>query len=250
MFRNFLAALAVAFGTPALAQSSLGIQGAGLSFGIAQDEAGVWQNGLGAAVDVAITEVHGFQGDLAFSDTDGGLIGRLGAHLFMAPASGRKYGVFATLSDVDGRSMAWATIGAEGMIGLSPDTVAEFRAGLGASDENGLDFIFGGASIARALSPTAEVELFLDVAEFDEPALRAISYEAGLVARYARPGQPWGVYASLTHSGLTGRDGTGGETRLGLGLTLGIGRAGGTDPRSRMFRTTDPVAPLLRRGLW
>ena len=156
----------------------------------------------------------------------------------------------ATLSDVDGRSMTWGSLGVEGMLSLGSNTVVEGRTGLGVADEAGLDFIFAGVSLAHRFTPTLEIETFLDVAEFDEPALRAISYEAGIAAHYSPDGAPWGLYASLTHSDLSGRDGTRGETRLGLGLTIEFGASRGVDPNTRQFRVSDPVAPLVRRGLW
>ena len=248
--RALLVACLVSISGSAFAQSSLGIIGAALSFGMTEDEAGSARMDGAVTVDVAITGVHGFQGDLRFADTGGGGIGALGAHVYMAPHEGQKYGLFARFSDVDGRSMMWGALGAEGMVSLAPATTLEVQGGLGAADVRGLDFIFGGATLAYALSPNFEVSAALDVADFDETAFRATSYEAGLRASYSPEGAPWGVYGSLTHSGLTGRDGAPGETRIGFGLTLTFGSSGGTDPKTRPFRSSDPVAPLLRRSLW
>ena len=248
--RALVVAVLMSISGPALAQSSLGITGAALSLGMTEDEAGQSRVEGMATVDVAITEVHGFQGDLRFADTAGGGIGSLGAHLYMAPREGQKYGLFATLSDIDGRAMSWGTIGAEGMLSLSDTTVLEIRGGLGAADDNGLDFIFGALTLAHALAPGLELAAALDVTDFDETALRATSYEASLRAHYSPEGAPWGVYASVSQSGLAGRDGEGGETRLGLGVTLTLGTVNGSNPQSRHFRSVDPVAPLLRRGLW
>lgn len=249
-FKVCVAALAIVFGTPVLAQSSLGITGMSLSLGSTEDEAGDQRGRLASSVDVRITDAHGLQGDLSFSDTAGGTIGSLGAHLYMAPQPGQKYGVFFNLSDVDGRSMLWVSTGVEGMLEMSEDTLLEGRLGLGASDERSLDFIFGGLSIAHALSPEYEIEAALDVADFDEASFRATSVEASLTARYSPEGAPWGVYASLSHSDLTGRNGTPSATRIGLGLTYQFGSIGGARADTRHFRNADPVAPLVRRGLW
>ena len=250
MIRVLVTAAAVFAATHASAQSSLGIQSTTLGFGGIQDEAGDFQTDANISVDVAITSFHGLQGDLRFSDTANGLIGQLGAHLYMTPRPGQKYGVFATLSDVDGRSMAWGALGIEGMLSLGLDTALEARTGLGVADEGGLDFIFAGVSLAHAVNPSFEVEAFLDIAEFDEAALQVISYEVGVRAHYSPEGAPWGLYASVTQSDLGGRDGTSSETRLGLGLTIEFGSSGSTDPATRHFRASDPVAPLVRRGLW
>ena len=249
-FKVCVAALAIFFGTPVLAQSNLGITGMSLNLGSIEDEAGDWRGGLASSIDIKVTDVHGLQGHLSFSDTAGGTIGSLGAHLYMAPQPGQKYGVFFNLSDLDGRSMLWFSAGAEGMLELSESTLLEGRLGLGASDERSLDFIFGGVSIAHALSPEYEIEAALDVTDFDESSFRATSVEASLTARYSPEDVPWGFYASLSHSDLTGRSGTGSATRIGLGMTYQFGSISGVRADTRHFRNADAVAPLVRRGLW
>ena len=235
---------------PLAAQGSLGITGASLSVGVIEDEAGASRVEGAAVVDVAITDVHGFQGDLSFADTIAGGVGSVAAHLYMAPREGQKFGLFAQLNDIDGRALTWVSVGAEGMVSLGYDTSLEARAGIGAATEGGLDYVFGGLSLSHALSSAFDIEATLDLAEFDETALRAISYEAGLTATYSPEDAPWGVYASLSHAGLSGRDGRAGATRIGFGLSLTLGNTGGTNPRTRPFRSVDPVAPLLRRDLW
>ncbi|SMX22231.1 hypothetical protein [Boseongicola aestuarii] len=249
--RKFIVSICVAMvATPVAAQSSLGIQGLDLRFGKMQDEAGTAQAELQSRLDVAITEVHGFQGDVAFADTENGLIGQLGAHLYMTPRSGQKYGVFASLSDVDGRTMTWGSIGAEGMLALSETTTMEARAGMGILDVDSLDYIFGDIAVAYALSDNIDVEAAATFAEFDEAAFRAISYDISLTVRYSADGAPWGAFASVSQSGLSGRGGQPGETRFGFGVTMSFGQAGGVAPQSRPYRSVDPVAPLVRRDLW
>lgn len=198
-------------------------------------------------VDVAITALHGFQGDLAYSDTGTGGIGTVATHLYMKPKPGQKYGLFAALSDVDGRSMIYGSLGAEGMLSLGERTSVEARAGMGWADADGLDYIFAGAALAHQLTSAVTLEGSLDVADFDEAALSATAYDLGLKATYSPEGSPWGAYVSVTQSGLSGHDDV---TRVGLGLTITLGTAGGTDPHTRLFRTPDPVSPLVRRGLW
>ncbi len=248
--RTLLLVLLTSFSFPAYAQSSLGITGAAFSMGMVEDEGGEKRGDASGSVSVAITDYHGFQGDLQFSETVSGTIGTIAAHLYMTPQEGQKYGLFAALSDVDGRSMLYGSFGAEGMLSLGERTSVEARGGLGWADVDGLDYIFGGLSVAQSLSPAVELEVSMDVADFDEAGFSATSYDAGLTARYSPVGSPWGAYASVNYSGLTGDDSASGETRLGLGLTLTLGTAGGIDPHTRPFRTPDPVAPLVRRGLW
>lgn len=245
--RTLLFVILTSFSFPAFAQSSLGITGTELSLGAVEDETGVYRGDGRIAVDVAITEFHGFQGDLAFSDTETGYIGTLATHLYMTPQLDQKYGLFAALSDVDGRSMLYGSIGAEAMLSLGGNTLVEGRGGLGWADTGGLDYVFASASIAHQFAPAVELELALDVADFDEASFSATSYDAGLRASYSPDGSPWGAYVSVTHSALSGHDAA---TRVGLGLNISLGTAGGTDPHTRLFRTPDPVAPLVRRGLW
>lgn len=248
--RTLLLVIVTSFSFPAFAQSSLGISGATFSLGMVEDEGGEYRGDASAVVDVAITDVHGFQGDIRFSETLSGTVGSIATHLYMAPENGQKYGLFAALSDVDGRSMLYGSFGAEGMLSFGESTVVEARGGLGWADTDGLDYIFGGLSVAQAMTPAIEVEFSLDIADFDEAGFSATAYDAGVTARYSPEGSPWGAYASVTQSGLTGTDRAAGETRIGLGLTLSLGTAGGVDPHTRLFRTPDPVTPLVRRGIW
>ena len=247
--RGFIVAVLMSVPVPAFAQSSLGITGASFSLGAFEDQAGVSQVEGAASVDVAITEYHGFQGDLRFSDTMSGGVGSIGGHLFMTPREGQKYGLFAQLSDVDGRALTWGVIGAEGIVSLGDTTTLEIQGGLGAADD-GLDFIHASVATAFEVNSAFEIELALDVADYDEAVFRATSYDVGLTARYSPEGAPWGLYASVNHSGFAGRDGQPDATSIGFGITVNFGNAGGVDARSRHFRTVDPVVPLLRRGLW
>ncbi|MEM9426127.1 MAG: hypothetical protein AAGA06_05445 [Pseudomonadota bacterium] len=218
-----------------------------MSFESIQDEAGDARPSGRATVDVAITQYHGFQGDLAFADTATGDVGTVATHLYMAPVAGQKYGLFAALSDVDGRAMLYGSLGAEGMLALGDSTSIGAHAGMGWADTGGLDYIFAGAALAHQLTPAVEMELSLDLAEFDEPALSVTAYDVSLTATYRPEDTVWGVYAKATQSGLTDH---GSETRLGVGLSLTLGASGGVDPHTRPFRTPDPVASLVRRGLW
>ena len=244
--------LAMVFGLagPVYADGSLGITGASASLGYAQDELGVWQvEAAAAVVDVAVTAAHGVQLGLRYADTVSGAAGAVEGHVYLSPNDSQKYGLFVTLRDLDGRALRWGTFGGEGIVSLGLDTVAEVRAGIGYADD-GLDFIFAGAGLARAVSDNLLLEAALDLADFDEPGLRALSYEASVRANYHPDGAAFGGYISLTQSGFSGPDEMDGETRIGVGISLEIGSVGGADVGSRIFRGNDPVAPLLRRGIW
>ena len=242
--------VSMVLGFPAHAQSSLGITGATFALGSAEDEGGVRRGSLTSSVDVRITEVHGLQGDLSFSQTGTGMIGRLSGHLYMAPQPRQKYGLFASYSDVDGRALAWGSVGAEGMMALGSDTVVEGRLGLGVANSGSRDFIFGGVSVAHAISDSFEIEGALDIADFDETAFRGTVIDASLTASYSPKGAPWGLYASINRSELVGRDSGPSATRLGLGVTINLGAVGGPGTDTRLFRSQDPAAALVRRGIW
>lgn len=249
--KRFIASLiAVVVAHSVSAQSSLGIQGTDLRFGALQDETGEVQVLSSLRLDVTITDAHGLQGDVTFEDTGNGLVGGLGTRLYMAPVEHQKYGLFASLSDVDGRSMSWLSVGAEGMFAAGDDLVFEARAGMGVSDVEGLDYIFADGGFAIALSDNLAVETHLTVAEFEEASFQAISYDAGASLHYTASGSPWGTYASINYSGLTGRDSRPGELRVGFGVSMSFGQIGGLSPKTRPFRIVNPVAPLVRRGLW
>ncbi|MCV6594804.1 MAG: hypothetical protein OIF48_17775 [Silicimonas sp.] len=246
--------LAIAMAAPAVAQSSLtpsdlGITGALLSFGATDDEGGTARSSAHLQLDVAVTGVHGFQGDLRFFDTPSGGTGVVAAHLYMGPKDSRKYGLFAQLGDVDGRAMTYGALGAEALLSLGAATSVEAQAGIGAASD-GLDFLFAGAALHHGVTPDLSLTASLDLVEFDEPGLRALSHETALRLDYSPEGARWGLYASLSHGGLSGRDGVSADTRVGLGVTLRLGQTGGIQPTRRPFRPVDPMAPLLRRGLW
>jgi len=245
--RILLGLLCLPAASAAMAQTSLGITGASAPLGYSQTETGDPElEAALAVITTQITQYHGLQTGLSFVDTPHGGIGTIDAHLYMTPRPGMKYGLFATLADVDGRALRWGTLGAEAMASLTPRTTAAVRTGIGYSDD-GLDFVFAGADIAQALTETITLEGSLDIADFDEPGLHAISHQATLRATYRAPGSPFGAYAFVTSSGL---DGGQSENRIGIGITFDIGTTGGHTPDARNFRTTDPVAPLIRRGLW
>lgn len=248
--KTVLVAIIASFvAAPAMAQSSLGITGAEFVLGVTEDEAGTAQFEGSAIVDVAITDAHGFQGDLRYDETLAGGVGTIGGHLYMTPKQGQKYGLFGSISDVNDRALQYVSLGAEAQLALSFETTVEVQAGIGAATEGDLDYVFGSLALAHALTPSLDLEATFDVAEFDEVSLSTTSYEIGVTATYSPEGAPWGIFASVSHADLTGGDFSG-ATRVGLGLIWTFGNSGGTDPSSRLFRSVDPVAPLLRRGLW
>jgi len=251
-----LAAAAMLIGLPALAEP-LGITAAEFRLGashpdtsreqalgpVATDSAPDLFLGV-AAVNVAITEAHGLQLDATLEDAPGGAVGRLGAHLFMTPQDAHKYGLFATLSDLDDTEATWGSLGIEGILALSPRASAELRGGIGYGTA-GLDWIFASAALAREIG-AGTVRAAIDVTEFDEIGLSAIAtetrlgVEAPLTPRLAAFGDV--VYARLDGANVAP------ETILRGGFTLRFGTLGGVSPRTQLFATPDPVALLARRG--
>jgi hypothetical protein len=246
------AAVAASATTPATAQSSLGIQSGGLTFGLAQDGEGEARPSAGLWADVAIGSHHGIQIDLAAEDTARGLLGHVGAHLHLAPGPGRKYGFFATLSDLDGESFTLGTLGLEGRMALGPRTGLELRGGIGIANRiaatDNLDFLFAGAALDHRISPGLTASLSAEVAEFDETGFRAMGSTLLAEVEYRPARSPIAVSAGLGVSSLEGRDGRPQETFARLGVSWTFGAT--AEPARRPFRRADPYAPLALRGLF
>lgn len=247
------AALAVALATPAAAQSSLGLQSGGLSFGVTQDGAGDARATGEVWADIAVTPHHGVQLDFAVEDTASGALGHIAAHLYLAPGPGRKYGVFATVSDLDGESFTVGTIGIEGRVALGARTGLELRGGIGIAERisapESLDFLFLGAGIDHEVAPGLTAALSAEVAEYEELGFQAVGTTLLAEVEY-RPGQsPVSIRAGLGLSGLDGRDGRPRETFARLGVSWTFGAEAGA-PSRRAFRRPDPHAPLTLRGLF
>ena len=247
---TLIAAFAVCVTSTASAQSSLGITGAELGFGGFSQSEGGTSFAADITLDVAVTEYHGLQGDLAWVETNSGAVGRVGAHVYMTPLPGQKYGLFALVGDANGRAMTYGALGIEGMFEVSDTLALGGYAGAGIGSNDGLDVIFAGFEATYALSQDFRLDGGVQLTEYDEVGLQAIGTEAQLNVRYAPQGQPFAVTAGVVHDMLTGPDGAPGQTRAELSLSWRFGTINGAAPTSRPFRTPDPFLPLVRRGLY
>ena len=203
-----------------------------------------------AVVNVAITEHHGLQGDLNFEDTAEGALGRIGGHLFLTPNEDHKYGVFGVIADVDDEGISYALGGVEGLLALNDRSLIELRAGLGIASEEDLDLIFLGAAYIHEFRPGLIGQAGIEIAEFDELNFSAIGTEYSVGLTYQHETSPWGAFGELVYSDLTGTDAAPGELSVRAGVRFQLGQRAGITPATRYFRTPDPVAQLLRRGLF
>lgn len=251
--------------TQAVAEMPLGIQGAEFRLGAVQQDDGAAQGSLGpvkfpgngpditlgfAAVTVAITPYHGFQGDAVIEHGPDGAIGRIGGHLFMSPRDSQKFGLFGMLADVDGEDVTYAAAGVEGIIQLGPDLSLEARGGIGAANQQGLDFLFAGVRLSQdVMDGAATIYAGYDIAEFDEPAFSALGHEFSVGADVQLSNNT-GAFVEVVSSRLTGASAAPAETIVRAGITVRLGRIGGSQPRLRKFNTADPVAQLVRRGFF
>ncbi len=246
------ALLGLAFALPAAAQTSLGIAAGELGFGVmsAGNDGRALAEGT---LDIRVTGHHGLQFDLAVEDTAAGTLGHLAAHLYLAPAPGRRYGLFATASDLDGQSFTTGTAGVEGIVAVGARTAVEAHAGIGIAHRLSaparMDFIFAGAGLHHAATDTLDLGLAAEIAEFDEAGFRAIGTTLAATAAWRPRGGPVAVTASVGLSGLDGRDSRPAEGFVTLGLSYSFG-AGAGDPAARPFRRPDPYAPMALRGLF
>lgn len=247
---SMIAALAFCFSSAANAQSSLGVTGAELSFGGFSQSQGGTSFEAEIVLDVAVTEVHGLQGDLAWIETNSGAVGRIGGHLYMTPVAGQKYGLFGVVGDVNGRDLTYAAIGIEGMFEVSDTLALGGYVGAGAGTADGLDVIFAGFEGTYMLSETLRLDGGVQVTEYDEIGLQAVGTEARFNVRYAPKGQPFAVTAGVVQDMLTGPNGAPAKTRGEIKISWSLGTINGAEPVSRQLRTPDPFLPLIRRGMY
>jgi hypothetical protein len=233
------------------AADSLGFRFADLSVGAVGSDASVAARAH-ATADFAITDSHGLQLDLSATGYGSEFLGQIDGHLYMMPTPNAKYGLFASLADMDGREATIGQIGVEAMFALSARTELHGRAGIGMANPGNIDFIAISLGASHALSDQVGLFADLTIAEFDEAALRAVGSVARFGASYQPDGRPWEVTASLVRDGLTGRDAAAFETRVVLDFTLHLGAGGGAKRglATRGFDTPQPFDPLLRRGMF
>lgn len=249
MFKPAALTLALALFAPAAAaQTSLGFTGLDLRLGL---------NGLEGSggeasgrIDFAVTEHHGLQFDLSLEDTASGVVGTAGAHLYMTPAPGQKYGVFATFGDVDNRSASYGTVGGEALFALSDRTAIELRAGAGLMTSSDMDFIFAEADVYHDVSPGFTLTGGLTVTDFHEATMNATGYEARVGVEYSPVDEPWGFYAQVARDDLAGHAGSSADTTFRAGIMFELGNTRRDGPETRPFRRADPIRPLLNRGLF
>ncbi|MCX7890471.1 MAG: hypothetical protein N2422_12220 [Rhodobacteraceae bacterium] len=246
-----LATLVALHGVPAAAQS-LGLDALELS--AAADSKG--RAALRLSGDWAITGAHGLQLDMGLGDTGGGTgsgaLGQLDAHLYLAPRPGRKYGLFLSLADVDGREATVAMAGIEGMIDASPATTLSAAAALGYARPGALDFVALRGGLRHALGPHLSAFAAAQIAEIDETRLRALPWQARAGLAWDAPALPVEIAVALVADGIGGRDGaaTGQRAELSLTWRFGGGRGAARPVSDRLFETWQPFDPLLRRGLF
>ena len=166
----------------------------------------------------------------------------------MSPRDDQKYGVFATLADVDGESVTYGTLGVESIIALTDRTSLEMRGGIGAATAMELDYIFAGARIAHEnAAGTLTIHAGYDLAEFDEAGFQALGHEiyAGADFQIARNVSG---YVEVRNSRLTGTSAAPDEFTVRAGVTIQFGKFGGSNVKTQPFHTADPIAQFVRRG--
>lgn len=247
---SLIAAMAFCVASGASAQSSLGVTGIEVGLGGFSHQGGGPSFRGDVVLDVAVTEAHGLQGDLTWVESGNGAVGRIGAHAYMTPRPGQKYGIFGFLGDVNGRSLTYGGGGIEGMFEVSDRAALGGNVGIGYSNADGLDVIFAGVEGTFVASDALRLDGGLQVTEYDEAGFRAIGTEARLALRYAPEGQPFAATVGIVQDMLTGPDGAPGETRAEVTLSWRFGTINGRAPTTRPFRTADPFLPLIRRGLY
>lgn len=237
--------------SPAAYADSVGFQFADITIG-GVTHGGEVRGRAQLSGDFALTEAHGLQLDLGIVSYGHEFLGQIDAHLYMMPTEVAKYGVFASLADMDGREATIGMVGVEAMFAVSDSTDVHGRAGIGMAIPGTMDFITASLGASHAVNDQVAIFGDLTVTEIDEASLRAIATSVRLGGRYQPAGQAWEVSASLVRDGLTGRDAAAFETRVELGFTLHLGAGGGAKRSlsTRGFGNTQPFDAALRRGMF
>lgn len=225
------------FGGPALAQSSVGVTGATFDAALADGS-----TDLGLRLDTAISRHHGLQLGLGLADDTVQPRGSLSGHLYLMPDDGSRYGLFASLTDLDNDPRHYAEIGAELWIGLSDRLSVSGAAAMGAANFEELDWIALRASSDYRLADHLDLSLGAGVTGFDEAAIAAIVADISLRLAYQPGRSAPGFYVQLEADQLFGADAAPARATLSAGLTFTLGR----DP---VWRDADPLRILFRRGL-
>jgi hypothetical protein len=242
-------AACLASASTASAQSSLG-----LNFVEAELTAASGASGGAARItgDYRITGAHGVQMDLSATDEPGGFLGRIDGHLYMMPTEDSKYGLMASLADIDGRSGTIGMAGVEGMLRLDARMVIEARAVAGLAQPGSVDFVAADAGVTRQIGERTAVTARLALAEFDEAAFSTVAYAADIGVMHSLAGTGFEISASLGVSGSVGdavlaREGV---ARIGMTWRFGVGSGAARGLAERAFGRAQPAEELLRRGLF
>lgn len=228
-----------------LADNDLGIIGAELRLGASNH---ALEGGFGGGtVDVAITPYHGAQFDLNYEERSTGGIGRAGMVLYMTPHEGQKYGLSLMVGDKNDASATYGQIGAVGMLEVAPGLNLELRASAGLSADNDMDWVTAGAGLHWQATPATRVYAHYDLTEFDEAQFEALSHDVTVGVQARISDSPASFFAEASRDWLTGRNAAPAEATLRAGLSISLGHSGNSQPS---FRMTDPMRPLLRRGLF
>lgn len=231
--------------------SGIGLNFAELSATAASRDGGVHASGR-LTGDFRITGSHGLQLDLGLDDGPSGLVGQIDAHLYMSPQEDRKYGLFLSLADVDGREATVAMAGIAGMVELATGTVVSGHAALGYARPRDIDFIAVSGRLSHALSGNAAIFAEVGLAEFDEEALRADTRQYRVGLAWEPQGQPYVASLALARDEIRGRDARPAEMRAEFALTFRFGASGGArrPVLDRAFSAPQPLAPLIGAGLF
>ncbi|MGB0497755.1 MAG: hypothetical protein ACPGID_05405 [Rubricella sp.] len=194
-----------------------------------------------------ITEHHGFQIDVAYSDFPNYDLGHIGAHAYLMPHDRARYGLFGSFADFDDNGRTILSVGGEAMFTVGEDAVVEMQLGIGNSEPDSLDFIFAEAQYQRDLSETLALRARISVTDIDETYLSATSYDLSLGLDYA-------VAENLVFrlgGGVMGLEGDCSEEAtpyLALGFSYRFGHAAPDHVTDRLFGRIDALETFLRFG--
>jgi len=238
-FKTLLTLLAFGLSSPSLADSGLGFENGALSFS-GQKSASRTQLDGALQMDHRVSNYHGLQTEVTATTYEGFWVGSIGAHLYMNPSDGAKYGLFAAYMDRNDRSDMMMSLGIEGLWNVSDTVIFGARAGLGLYQPNHVDFIFTDLHLDAYVSPTLRLGAGLSLSRIQELGYTREEMTPWISARYRLGRGPFSAVARLSHQHLREMSGRRNEVQLTLGIRMELGDSATAD--GTLFAPIQPIS--------
>lgn len=199
-------------------------------------------------VAVAITPYHHIQGDLGVVKYDWSWWGVIGAHLYMSPGPRVKYGLFASISDINDFSFYEINAGAE--LGWAPTerSYVQARIGMGWVVPGGNDYLFAELDGIYAITDDLRATARVAFVNFEETGAKANQFTFGAGLEYDIGRTPLTAYGGVERTVSIGDSDLPDETRFVAGIKVRLGRQTGTGVKDRPWTPIRPFEGHMSQG--